>query len=91
MTKTLIINFPDEETRESFVNWFDVIYMKEEYPEDDYVHPAHHVNQRLITYQLPDRCEEGELNRSEVFNLLVNGCRNEPWKNSPNRFISFSG
>ena len=89
MPKNLIINFPDEETRKDFVRYLEVTFLKDESREPD-EHPAHQVNQDLITYLLPDKSEEGELDGGELFNLLMNGCRTNPWENSPNKYVAVS-
>ena len=84
MSKHLIINFPDEESRKSFVGSLDLMFMKDEYsdPEEQ---SAHWLYRDLITFQMPDKREEGELNRLEVFYLLLTGSRTMPWENSTNR------
>ena len=79
MSKHLIINFPDEESRKSFVRSLDLMFMEDEYSEPE--EQPHKVYRKLITYQMPHKCEEGELNETEVFNLLCNGCRTMPWEN----------
>tara|TARA_A100001388_G_C28449025_1_gene347713 strand:+ start:152 stop:421 length:270 start_codon:yes stop_codon:yes gene_type:complete len=83
MSKHLIINFPDEESRKSFVGSLDLMFMEDEYSESEA--EPHKVYRKLITYQMPDKCEEGELNETELFYLLLTGSRTMPWENSTNR------
>ncbi len=69
--KSLIINFPNDQSRIDFVGKLDRLWAVEGNDLEDY--SALHSSQRSIRYQLPDSCLIGEVKETDLFNYFYNG------------------
>ena len=68
--KSLIINFPNDQSRIDFIGKLDRLWAVEGNDLEDY--SALHSSQRSIRYQLPDSFVES-FSSTELFNYYYNG------------------